>query len=221
MDTGRYFTKALRLICLVCLSSAVGLLCAAQGRADETDDLIKRLDSYSLEARYAAVERLGQIRDARSISALMTVLNDTDEDWLLRKKIILLFREIRDPRTVGPVMDSLYDPCPAIRWNAAITLGELPKSNLVIDALIYTLKDRVLFMREAAIQSLGRLKAVQALPFVIAALEDKSFAIRHAAIKALQLIGPANAVEQLRRISRNDPDDLIRSEALKTLKGII
>ena len=220
MNSSRFFANTLQLICFACLSIAASLFFAVQCRADETDNLIKSLDDYSLDARNAVVERLGQIRNERSISTLITMLYDTDEDWLLRKKIILLFREIKDPRTVDPVMNSLYDRCPTVRWNAAIALSELPKSSMVIDALIYTLDDRVLFMREAAIQSLGKLKAVQALHFVIAALEDKSFTIRHAAIKALQLIGPANAVKRLRRIAEDDPDALIRAEALKTLNAL-
>ncbi|MBI5234163.1 MAG: HEAT repeat domain-containing protein [Deltaproteobacteria bacterium] len=216
----RHFADILMLLCLVSLALSVSLPFGAQCSTGGADDAIKDLLGHKPDKRHAAVEVLGRIRDPESISALISVLDDANEDWLLRKKIILLFREIREPRAVSSMVDALQDPCPAIRWSAAGALSEFPGSNLVISHLIYTLEDRVLFVREAAIMSLGRLKADRALPFIISALEDKSFAIRCAAINALGRIGPANAVGQLRRISANDPDELIRSEAIKALKGI-
>jgi len=57
-----------------------------------------------------------------------------------------------------------------------------------------------------------------AVPFLIPALKDKSFAIKFSTIKALGNIGDPQAIPFLKQIAENDNDPYIKGEALLVLK---
>jgi HEAT repeat protein len=151
-------------------------------------------------------------------TAFYIKVHNVREEWHLRIKAIRMLGQSGDPAASDVLMSTLYELCPAIKWNAATALGNFRDDPRVVDALIHALGDDTLYVREAAIRSLGRIGNVKAVPYLIAALSSESFAIRVDAVNALGRIGDARAVPYLRRIAKHDTDPMIRKEALAALK---
>ena len=86
------------------------------------------------------------------------------------------------------------------------------------DSLIDAINHYNLLVREAVIQSLGRIGDSRAVPFLILALNNKRFAIKFSAIKALENIGDPQAIPFLKKIAENDSDPYVKGEAQSVLK---
>ncbi|WP_333653004.1 HEAT repeat domain-containing protein [Dissulfurispira sp.] len=171
------------------------------------------------------MEELGRIGDDDSVRALMSVIENQGEDWKIQIRAVKLLAEIRSPKAVDIFMRILQDPfftydCPALKWNAALALGNFKGHSKVADVLIDALNDKTLYVREAAIQSLREIGSRKAVPYLISALNDKSFAIRINAIMALGKIGDESAIPFVKRVLYNDADPHIRDEAAKALRRL-
>jgi HEAT repeat protein len=171
------------------------------------------------------MEQLGRIGDDDSVRALMSVIENQGEDWKIQIRAVKLLAEIKNPRAVDLLIKVLDDPfftydCPALKWNAALALGNFKNYSKVVDVLIDALTDKTLYVREAAIQSLGEIGNRKAVPYLISALNAKSFAIRISAIMALGKIGDGAAIPFVKRVLDNDTDPHIRDEAVKALRRL-
>lgn len=193
--------------------------------AENIDKLISDLDRGDLRTRLSAVEELGRIRDEKSIDLLMNVADTSGEAWKIKTRAIRLLGEIGNAKAVDLLTKIFNDPflnheCPAIKWNAAIALGNFKKNPRVTHTLINGLEDDNLVIREGIIQSLGKTGDPKAVPLLISLLQDKSFAIRMSAIKSLGEIGDHQAISPLKHIVDNDDDPYMKNEALSALKNI-
>lgn len=155
----------------------------------------------------------------------MSVIENQGEDWKIQIRAVKLLAEIKNYRAVDILIRTLEDPfftydCPALKWNAAFALGNFKNYDRVVDVLIDALNDKTLYVREAAIQSLGEIGSRKAVPYLIFALSDKSFAIRISAVIALGKIGDMEAIHFVKRVLENDADPHIRDEAVKALRRL-
>ncbi|MDA8214663.1 MAG: HEAT repeat domain-containing protein [Nitrospiraceae bacterium] len=207
--------------------SLCGMFLITKGNvyADDIDKLILKLQHNDLRVRILAIEELGRIRDDESVRALMSVIENQGEDWKIQIRVVKLLAEIKNPRAVDLLIKVLDDPfftydCPALKWNAALALGNFKNYSKVVDVLIDALTDKTLYVREAAMQSLGNIGDRKAVPYLISALSDKSFAIRMSAIKALGKTGDESAIPFVKRVLDNDADPHIRDEAVKALRKL-
>jgi HEAT repeat protein len=192
--------------------------------AGDIDHLVENLQSSDRQTRLLAVEELGRIGDGKAVDALLNLVITKAEDWRIRIRAVRLLGEIADPRVSEVLVRVFNDPflneeCPAMKWNTAIALGkDFNKGSRAVDSLIDALNYNNLLVREAAIQSLGKIGDSRAVPFLIPALNDKSFAIKFGTIKALGNIGDPQAIPFLKQIAKNDNDPYIKGEALSVLK---
>ena len=194
--------------------------------AENIDKLISDLDKGDLRTRLSAVEELGRIGDEQSIDLLLNVADTSGEAWKIKIRAIRLLGEIGNVKAIDLLTKIFNDPflnheCPAIKWNTAIALGNFKSNSRVVDTLINGLqnKDEILGTREAVIQSLGKIGDPKAVPFLITALDDKSFAIKLSAIKALGEIRDPKAIPPLKQIVNGDNDPDIKNEALSALSN--
>jgi HEAT repeat protein len=194
--------------------------------AENIDKLISDLDRGDLRTRLSAVEELGRIRDEKSIDLLLNVADTSGEAWKIKIRAIRLLGEIGNAKAVDLLTKIFNDPflnheCPAIKWNTAIALGNFKSNSRVVDTLINGLqnKDEILGTREAVIQSLGKIGDPKAVPFLITALDNKSFAIKLSAIKALGEIRDPQAIPPLKQIVNADNDPCVKNEALSALRS--
>jgi len=198
---------------------------AKDSHAATIDELMVDLKSKDLQTQQSAIEGLGRMRDGKSVDELIRFVFTRAEDWKLKIKAILLLGEIDDPLIADRLVTVFNNPfinetCPAIRRNTALALGkEFNKGSRAVESLIDALDDSDILVREAAIQSLGKIGDSKAVPFLIPELDNRSFAIKFSAIKALENIGDARAKPFIKRIADTEHDPYLKEAALSALKN--
>lgn len=194
--------------------------------AGDIEELIANLQSSNLQTRLLAVEELGRVKDDRAVDALLETVIVKGEDWRIKIKVIRLLAEIENPKAEELLVRIFNDPflneeCPAIKWNTAIALGkDFNKGSRAVDSLIDALNQNNLLVREAAIQSLGKIGDPRAVPFLIQSLNDKSFAIKFSTIKALEDIGDSRAIHFIKQLADSDNDPYIKEAAQTVFKNL-
>ncbi len=183
---------------------------AYSGKADL---LLARLQIYDPDLRIERLEKPAAVRDRQFIRALGSVATNLNEDWHIRIEAIRMLGATGDPAATDALMTELLDFCPAIRWNAANALGGFSDDPRVADALIASLHSDTMYIREAAIRSLGDIRSRSAVPHLIELLGSPNFAIKSSAIISLGEIGDANALPSLKRVAGQDAEQLLRNEA--------
>jgi HEAT repeat protein len=204
------------LICLSLTSGGIG--------ATTTDELITRLHSHDERVQMAAVKRLDGIKDKRVVNELLRFLSIEAENWKVKIKVIDLLGEINDPEVSDKLVTFFNNPflnqvCPAMKRSTALALGKkFNKGTRAVDSLIGDLDSDDILVREAIIQSLGKIGDPTAVPFIIRTLDDKKFAIRLSAVKALGDIGDPEAIPSLKKVVSTDHDPYIRQAARSALQ---
>jgi HEAT repeat protein len=204
---------------LVCM----GLPAESTG-AITTDELIANLHSHDERVQMSAVKGLDGIRDKRVVNELLRFLSIEAENWRVKIKVIGLLGEIEDPEVSDKLVTFFNNPflnevCPAMKRSTALALGKrFNKGTRAVDSLIEDLNSDDILVREAVIQSLGRIGDSMAVPFIIRALDDKKFAIRLSAVKALGDIGDPQAIPFLKKVVDADHDPYIRQAARAALQ---
>ncbi|HAK88991.1 MAG TPA: hypothetical protein DHV16_08500 [Nitrospiraceae bacterium] len=213
------------ILCAAWLGIILLIVSGKSAIAEDVDALAAKLRHSNPEVRLYAVEALGKIRDSEALGELIGVIEDQTEDWTIKVRVVKLLGEIKNPRATGVLVKVLDDPsftnnCAALKWNAAVALGNFKGHAKVIDALVDALEDRTLYVREAAIQSLGEIGNPDVAPYLIPMLNDESFAIRISAVRALGKIGAAEAIPHLKKLLSSDGDGYIKDEAARALKSL-
>ncbi len=217
--------------------SRVGALKLAEARAC-LEEFVK--ENMNRDRRLAAIEALGDLGDAESISVLMPLLPETqpplapigDDEGRDGDKEIGATPEDRDGDTESdsreePEEEKLQtrneDVAP-LEPAKARRLQEDPPPN--DDSVVEEekpdhdgrLQRLDAGLAEVALLALGKIHAREAVPVLQRiALESGDFALRSTAVHALGLIGTPEAYEALTAISKQ-ADELIRNQADRTLK---
>ena len=192
--------------------------------ATTTDELITRLHSHDERAQIAAVEGLEGIKDKKVVDELLHFLSIEAENWRVKIKVIGLLGEIDDSEVSDKLVTFFNNPylnevCPAMKRSTALALGKrFNKGTRAVDSLIGDLNSDDILVREAVIQSLGKIGDPMAVPFIIPALDDKKFAIRLSAVKALGDIGDPQAIPFLKKVASTDHDRYLRKAAQAALR---
>jgi len=207
---------SLFLICMILPADKTG--------ATATDELIANLHSHDERVQMASVEGLDGIKDKRVVDELLHFISIEAENWKVKMKVIRLLGEIEDPEVSDKLVTFFNNPflnevCPAMKRSTALALGKkFNKGTRAVDSLIGELDSNDILVREAIIQSLGRIGDATAVPSIIRALDDKKFAIRFSAVKALGDIGDPQAIPFLKKVADADRDPYIKEAARSALQ---
>lgn len=199
---------------------------AGLAASNDVNRMVTELKKPEWQKNLSSSAWVARFNNERSFEVLTELISNKGINWRVRIRAIRLLGETGNPRGISFLAEILNDPflnndCPAIKWNTATALGNFKKDPTALDTLINTLRhDDNNVVREAVIESLGKVGDRRAVPFLLSALEDSSFAIRFSAIKALGAIGDPEAIPYLKRISDRDSDPYIKSEALASLKRL-
>jgi HEAT repeat protein len=205
---------------VVCLSLATGASPAfAAALTDEGPS-----------ARAAAAKDLGLVRFGLApnayVSSLIRQLRDPDPSERSLAAYTLKFHPPAVLAAAAPALTRVlhHDPDPAVRRQAAITLGSLgPPGQAVLPLLIEILKEKPVTFAELwssermeAATAVGRIgpAAEAAVPALTEALQDDRFWVRMEAALALGRVGPAAkpAVPALRRaLKAREPEERARA----------
>jgi HEAT repeat protein len=97
------------------------------------------------------------------------------------------FGELKDTRSIDPLMRALKDEDSYVRDNAAEAIGKIGKS--AVEPLTQALKDNNSYVREVAAEDLGKINDIRAVEPLIQALKDDNEKVRSAAKDALTKLG--------------------------------
>lgn len=168
---------------------------------------------------------LTEVRESASLLESVGRVLGNDSAEAVRQRALDLVREIKKDefqrKMVPFVADAMKaDKSPAIRANAAATLGRMgANARTVINVMIESLKDPEPTVRAAVAEGLGRIgdEAKSAIPRLIPLLKDQDSGVRLAAAFGLGRIGPeaASAVPDLAQALASDSDVAVRKEAAR------
>lgn len=140
---------------------------------------------------------------ADDTAALIKQLGDSNP--VVRRDAAIQLRELRDPGTIGPLIDALKDQDPEVCGCAAQALEAIGEPAILpLIAVIRTADDRV---ARGATQALGEISAYRpnrpkvrlagGVEVLTSALKRPDAGVRHAAAEALGYVGDARAVDPL------------------------
>jgi len=201
-------------------------LFAAKVFAGDLEDLTEKLYARDINIQISAVEKLAKRGDEKAVETLLKFVFMKTEDWKVKIRAIRLLGNIPDTDVSDKLVTIFNDPflnyeCPAMKWNTAVALGHgHNKGTRAVDALIDALSYNNLLIREAAVQSLGKIGDPLSVPYLIAALNDDSFTVKYNAVKALENIGSKEAVPFLQKIADAEKDPLLKEETQKAIINI-
>ena len=178
------------------------------------------------------------VRSAKAPSATFAELQERYErhraDWKIeseariRLETLEAIAELDDPQVIPFLLHTaIKEPHWDICEEAAKSLGA--KGQPAIDSLIELLPDRRPFIRTVAVNELGRLKAVKAVPqLLLVAAHDKEALLRSVALQALGKIGgqqtpcpPEIVAAMLAVLANGDREEaVVRQSALDGLAAL-
>ena len=208
-DEGREWLQATRRIKRLRRSGDVeGLL----AELESTVEL--QAGSPPLTVRAPAAHALGGLRDARAVEPLARRLHDRNES--VRISAARALGEIGDRSAipplvaaVGPVDELAADLPPDIRWSTGLL--RLSRTLSLLQPTTF---------RTAALASLVRLGAPEAIPALIVCLESDNHWLRRWAARQLAILGAGEAAAPLRLARRRDYPwrRPLYSRAIRTVK---
>ncbi|NDJ51954.1 MAG: HEAT repeat domain-containing protein [Chloroflexi bacterium] len=169
------------------------------------DPLLLALTDENMQMRRLAASSLGHIADDRVVGPLLRATHDAH--WLVREAAVggLLGRQ--EQRVLVTALHALGDERDRVRQQAVLLLGQfLPQGAdqraRILDALGERLKaDESVDVRREAARSLGYIGVVEAIPLLVAALDDEGGIVVDrvcdAAANALERIGTPEALAAL------------------------
>lgn len=163
--------------------------------------LLMALKDEDENVRRGATESLGQLRDPRSVDALITVLQDGES--VVRVIAVDALAKVGDKRAVEPLVALLKDKDWYIRCRTLYALGEL-KGPAVYVPLVSGLDDLEPRVRSAAVYGLGKLQNAPIHDHLLTALKDPDARVRSAAILTLSKVGDERALPALFWVEQND-----------------
>lgn len=182
---------------------------------DQTYDATPLLDALSddsWQVRRAAVKGVSQRAAPEAIAALLSsVVENHHNPSLLNSALQVLAAS--DVDTLSSLTDLLKNPDPALRMQAALTLGE-QRDVRAVEPLVKALADDDVNVRYHAIEALGKLQASEAVDALASVAESKDFFLSFPALDALVKIGDAQVIPRIVPLLQ---DQLLREPVVNLL----
>jgi HEAT repeat protein len=189
------------------------------------EEIKKEYEQKDLEGRLVTIQKLDGRRDEGTVDFLMAVAGDGWENWQVKIIAIQLLGKAGNHKAVDLLIEifttrSLHYICPAIKTSAAIALGNFREDDKIQDILIRGAQSDEPQVREASVQSLGKIGNEMTVPHLILLLNDHSIAIRLNAIYALERVADHRVVPFLKKLSEKDTDEIVRIAAKNALNNL-
>lgn len=160
----------------------------------------KKATAYLLEAfktpnadvRKFIIDIIGQVKDKRSLPLLVAALKDEDEN--VKASAVEYLGDMEEPSVVDMLVEILRGGDLWTAYPAVEALGRIGNPRAV-PALIEAIGKRTL--REPALRALGRLADGSVLDHVVPFVEDRSRAVQHEALCALESLYHRGVAEGL------------------------
>ncbi len=150
------------------------------------------LKNPSGRVRQALVGYLGSLGPGPGVEYLIRMLHDDMN--MIRAEAALALGRIGASEAVGDLADALEDESPEVQEAAVAALSDLPPRIVFTRLLPYIQSGGDIRYVRLAAETLGRVKADEAIRPLASLLDDPREAIREVAVKAIGRIGGENAV---------------------------
>jgi HEAT repeat protein len=174
-------------------------------------------DEPETRVRCALVDALGAAGGAEAARVLEGMLDAADP--ALRFTVVRALGRTRAPEAMPPLVRLLADPAPEFQAAALHALGQLGDPRAA-EPVAAHLRDRDRDLRLTAAFALRELGSDRVVGFLLQALDDPAWAVRHAAVRTLGAVGAPAAAERLRELARRDPDPLVREAAAEATERL-
>ncbi len=180
------------------------------------DDLLAQLEARNTWRRAEAAESLGRLRIERAVPALITALDDPDED--VRTVAARGLAAVGDPRAITPLARALADPS---RWTLSLVAENLMAMGPdVVPPLLDMLSHDEHNVRVSVVRILGEIRDPAATPPLVGILlSEDNLNLRAQAAAALGRLGGPVAENAL-LVAVDDPEWVVRAQAAKALGRI-
>lgn len=168
-----------------------------------------------------AVAALGKSEDEQYAGVLLELLEDSDFHQELKTTVIIALGDLKAEEALEVLTGIVEDPDEekGWRWRACQALGKIgaPESFEVIKKL-FSDKDKVL--RTYATEAIGYYDTEEAEELLMRALRDAAWDVRLRAARQIGERESRDAVDFLIYVAEEDPEMVIRKEAVKALGRI-
>ena len=172
-------------------------------------------DAMDMNLANAAAEALGKIGTPRAIKLLIAILK---EDSIIQSSAASALGEAKNPCGVEPLIEALKHGDEYVRWESAVSLGEIGDARAVESLIIAMMKDEDSSAREWSAWALGEIGDARATePLITAMIKDKDVYVRKSAAGALGMIKSRRVVEVLIATLEAKKDSDIQPEVAKAL----
>ena len=188
------------------------------GGGHRFDHVLIMLHSSDRDARVAALLHISEVRDRRTLPALIGALRDDDElvRLVAADRLEWYAAHIPNELLVDKLLDALQDEDPDVIRAAAYALAAVDDGRAVpgLREALYHNNQRV---RRAALRVLGVMAdAENVIPDIIKCMEeDTDWRVRQEAARTLGAIGSQRATLALRRVMTHDENHAVRVMAQK------
>jgi hypothetical protein len=208
------------------------------------NEVTRALQSLDDDTREEAARALGELKDPRGVTPLISALKDPnhyvrreaakslghlgderaipvlinalkDDDRSGREGAAEGLAEMKD-KALDPLIKSLKDPDWHVRMGALVSLRIIGDKKVISD-IIDTLKDENRFVRREAVKSLGRIGDERMVVPLTEALRDEDRSVRMRAVGALAKYGGDSTIEPLIEALK-DSDSGVRLRAVQALE---
>jgi HEAT repeat protein len=214
--------------------------------ADSVLEQIAALRDEDWAVREEAATALGALRDARAVGPLVQLLGDDDravreatmqaltaigEDAVpalgrclegsnltVQESAAAILATIGDDRVVDALIAALASTDWIVRMHAAKGLGRIAEPR-AIHPMMPLLQDKVKAVRVEVSEALARIGQA-AVPSLLEALQSKEWLVKLHAIEALGKMRSPDTAEPLLSVLFNDPDQAVRTDAVRALGDI-
>lgn len=176
------------------------------------NEVIRALQAPDADTREEAARALGELKDPRGVTPLISALED--QNHFVRREAAKSLGHLGNERAIPALIQALKDNDRASREGAAEGLADMKEKAL--GPLINALKDPDWHVRMGVLVSLRIIGDKKAIPDITVALTDENRFVRREAVKSLGRIGDERMVGPLAHALR-DEDRSVRMRAVGAL----
>lgn len=188
------------------------------GAPESAGPLIARSKSASPELMTVIAEALGKIGSAEAVEKLQEMRHAFRSD--ARAAAVLALARAADPNSLHDILAAAHDGDPEVVWRAAYALEKVETGGAE-KILIPLLENDHAMVRAHAARTLGKKKAKDAVPTLVASLDEAEVGVLVSVIDALGQIleGSKNAgvVDPLRALLQKHDSHHVRKAAASAL----
>ena len=118
--------------------------------------ILSELRDVNKDQRRTAVMKLGMVGGEQAVRTLITIVENSQEDLIVRGRAAMMLGKLKDGRAVSPLIRALEAPGFLTPYHAALALGKIGDPR-AIDALLDLADKGQDRRREAALQALRDL----------------------------------------------------------------